>query len=88
MLPKSRSAPQWQEPIPPEPPAMKPPMVAVAKVEGVMRSSCPECSRVSRSRSRMTQPGSAMTRPGWISFTLFMWRRCMTQPPASGMACP
>jgi hypothetical protein len=58
MLPKSRSAPQWQDPIPPEPPATKPPMVAVAKVEGVMLSSCPECSRVSRSRSRITQPGS------------------------------
>ena len=30
MLPKSRSAPQWHEPMPPDPPAMKPPMVAVA----------------------------------------------------------
>jgi hypothetical protein len=88
MLPKSLSAPHVQEPMPPEPPATKPPILAVAKVEGIMRNSCPEWARVAASRSLMMMPGSATTRPGPISLTRAMFFMCITQPPRSGIACP
>jgi hypothetical protein len=88
MLPRSRKLPQCTEPTPPDPPAMKPPIVAVAHVRENMRISCPECSLQWASRSLSKMPGSQITRPGCTSFTLSMWRRCMTQPPRIGMACP
>jgi hypothetical protein len=52
MLPMSRRPPQVIEPTPPEPPAMKPPIVAVLAVEGWKRNSWPEWPRVWSSSER------------------------------------
>ena len=62
------------EPTPPEPPAMKPPIVAVPQVEG----ACAVPARNARAlrRVEVCQHGSrvrTITRPGWIAFTAFMF---------------
>ncbi len=85
-LPGSRRPPQAIDPMPPEPPATKPPTVAVLAVEGCRRSSCPEWARVATSMSCMSAPASTRTAPGLISTTLAMPDMSRTTPRESGMA--
>ena len=85
MLPGVRSPPQRIAPMPDEPPAMKPAMVAVAVVEGKSRSSSP-LSRAAAYIVFMMAPGWATRRPGSSVRISVMWRMCSRTPPASGMA--
>ena len=86
-LPKSRKPPQVIEPTPPDPPATKPPIDAVPRVEGYMRNSCPDAF-AALSMSISTAPGSQTTRPHSIERTLFISARFRSTPPMSGIACP
>jgi hypothetical protein len=66
---------------------MKPPMVAVAAVEGNRRISLP-LSRAVFSRCSITTPGWAII---WSGPTLTMRSRCLvcsTAPPNRGIAWP
>ena len=84
-LPKSRKPPQVIEPIPPDPPATKPAIVAVPRVDGNMRSSCPEAA-AALSMSPISAPGSLTTRPVAMVRILFMSIRFRRTPPVSGIA--
>ena len=86
-LPKSRKPPQVIEPTPPDPPATKPAIEAVPRVEGNMRSSCPDGS-AALSTSMISAPGSQTTRPRSIDRTLFISARFISTPPVSGIAWP
>ena len=88
MLPKSRKPPQEIEPTPPDPPAMKPPMVAVWAVEGCMRNSWPQAARAALSSSEQITPGPQITRPGEIFLISLRSARLSTRPPDKGMAWP
>jgi hypothetical protein len=61
-LPGSRRMPWRNDPMPPKPPAMKPPMLATCQVEGHMRSAWP-VSRAASSMSCMRAPASTRMRP-------------------------
>jgi hypothetical protein len=74
--------------MPPEPPATKPPIVAVAKVEGIMRNSCPEWARAFGVEVLDDDPRLADHAAGPTSLTDAMFFMCITQPPRIGMACP
>ena len=86
-LPKSRNPPQVIEPTPPEPPATKPAIEAVPRVDGNIRNSCPDAS-AALSTSMRTAPGSLTTRPRSIDRILFISARFMSTPPMSGIAWP
>ena len=73
--------------MPPEPPARKPPIVAICRVEGYISSSCP-VSRAASSSREIRAPASTRTAPSRISITLSSRVRSMTTPPSSGTHWP
>jgi hypothetical protein len=75
------------EPMPPEPPPTKPPIVAMRLVEGCMRISQP-FGRVAASRSCILMPGSQRTMPGRCHSIFVMLERSSNTPPSSGTAWP
>ena len=78
----------WRsEPMPAEPPAMKPPIVAISWVEGKIGSSAP-VARSAALSAPILQPAATRTIPGPISA---IWSRpsvSMIMPPSSGTAWP
>ena len=86
-LPVSRSPPHVTEPMPPEPPQTKPPIVAVRLVEGCIRSSHPAARRA-WSNSSIRIPGCTRTAPSRIHSTRLRAVISTTAPPCSGTAWP
>jgi hypothetical protein len=83
MLPKSRSPPQRVEPTPPEPPAMKPPTVAVCVGRGMhahfLPGMLPRRLRIEIGTDD-TRPGTTAL-PGAISLISFISASDRTTPP-------
>ena len=74
------------EPVPPEPPARKPPMLDCA-VDGYIHSSCP-VSRAACSRLTIVAPASAVMTPSPTSTTARARDMSSTRPPGIGIAWP
>jgi hypothetical protein len=88
MLPGSRRMPYVVLPMPEDPPAMKPPSVAVRLVEGWKRSSPPTSRFRCASRSISLMPACARTTPGFAQSTRSNPVISSTMPPFSGIAWP
>ncbi len=79
-------APLAIEPVPPDPPAMKPPMVEPT-VDGRMASSWP-VFRAAFSIMTNDAPASAVISPSPTLTILLARLVSMTRPPYRGIACP
>ena len=79
-------APLAIEPVPPDPPAMKPPIVDPT-VDGRMDSSWP-VARAAFSIMTNDAPASAVISPSPTLMTRFARLVSITRPPNSGMAWP
>ena len=88
IFPGSRSDPHMQDPAPADPPAMKPPIVAVRLVEGWKRSSPPTSRRVCSSIAISFAPACARSTPGFAQMIRSIADRSSTIPPLSGIAWP
>ena len=79
-LPGALMPPQVIEPIPPEPPQKKPPIVHLTQVEGMQRSSQPAL-RASASIVPSRAPASTRATPPSSERILSIRDRSMTTPP-------
>ena len=79
-------APCLIDPVPPEPPDRKPPMLERA-VDGYIRICCP-ASAAARSNSTNVAPASAVIAPSSTAWIVRARDMSSTRPPAIGIAWP